>query len=257
MVSFTEAQLSAWYGAVFWPLVRVLALFATAPLLSHNAVPARVKVGLAIAIVVVLVPNVDAPPLSDALTAPGLALLAQNILVGVVIGFTVRLVFAALELAGEIVGLQMGLSFAGFFNPMTGQAQNSVANFLALLALLMFVAIDGHLMLIHAIAESFRAFPLTTDPGAVTASLDFERIVRAGSDVFSIALSLALPFLAVMLLVNIVLGVLARVAPQLNVFAVGFPLILLVGLTVLMLLLPYIEGPLRAAVEHGITLWGR
>jgi flagellar biosynthetic protein FliR len=258
MISFTEAQLSAWYGSIFWPLVRVLALFATAPLLSHRAVPLRLKVGLALGIVIVLVPNLQAPPLADALTAPGLGLLLQNILVGLVIGFTVRLVFAALELAGELVGLQMGLSFAGFFNPASGQTQNAVANFLALLALLMFIAIDGHLMLVHALAESFRAFPLVADPAAgLSAALQFERIVRSGADMFSIALSIALPFLAVMLLVNLVLGVLARVAPQLNVFAVGFPLILLVGLTVLMLMLPYIEAPLRAAVERGITLWTR
>lgn len=258
MISFTEAQLSAWYGSVFWPLVRVLALFATAPLLSHRAVPLRIKVGLAIAIVVVLMPNLQAPPLADALTAPGLALLVQNILVGVVIGFTVRLVFAALELAGELVGLQMGLSFAGFFNPMSGQTQNAVASFLALMALLMFIAIDGHLMLVHALAESFRVFPLVADPAAsLTSSLQFGQLVRSASEMFSIALSIALPFLAVMLLVNLVLGVLARVAPQLNVFAVGFPLIILVGLTLLMLMLPYLEVPLRAAVERGITLWAR
>jgi flagellar biosynthesis protein FliR len=252
MISFTEAQLSAWYGAVFWPLVRVLALLASAPLLSHRAIPLRIKVALGVAITVVLMPNVPTPPLSDALTGSGLALLAQNILVGVVIGFTVRIVFAAFEMAGELVGLQMGLSFAGFFNPASGTTENAVASFMSLIALLCFLAIDGHLMLVHALSESFRVFPLTD---AARIPLDLDRLVRLASDMFAIALSLALPFIAVLLLINVVLGVLARVAPQLNIFAVGFPLTLLAGMTLLFTLLPYIEGPLRGALERAVTLW--
>jgi flagellar biosynthetic protein FliR len=252
MLSFTDTQLSSWYGALFWPLVRVLALFAAAPLLSHRAVPLRLKIGLALLITIVLVPNTPAPPLADVLTAAGLALLAENVAIGLAIGFTIRLVFAALELTGEIIGLQMGLSYAGFFNPTSGQAQNSVGSFMSLLALLMFIAIDGHLMLIHALAESFVAFPLGGD---TMLPLTLERVARMGGDMFAIALAIALPFMAVMLLTNIVLGVLARIAPQLNVFAVGFPLTILVGLTTLFLLLPYIEAPLRVALERTLAVW--
>jgi flagellar biosynthetic protein FliR len=252
MISFTDAQLSAWYGAIFWPLVRVLALFAAAPLLSHRAIPLRIKVGLGVAVTLVLVPNVAAPPLTDALTGAGLVLLVQNVLVGLVIGFTVRIVFAAFELAGELVGLQMGLSFAGFFNPASGTTENAVASFMSLIALLCFLAIDGHLMLLHALAESFRVFPLA---GGAQETLDFERLVRLGADLFAIALTLALPFIAVLLLINIVLGVLARVAPQLNIFAVGFPLTLLAGMTLLFTFLPYIEGPVRGALGRAVTLW--
>lgn len=252
MITFTSEQLAAWYGAVFWPLVRVLALFAVAPLLSHRAIPLRVKIGLGVAITAVLVPSVPTPPITDALSGAGLGLLLQNILIGLMLGFMVRLIFAALEITGELIGLQMGLSFAGFFNPATGMAQNAIGSFMSLLALLMFIAIDGHLMLLHALAESFRLFPLVGGATGAT-PLTFEEIVRAASLMFSIALSLALPFLAVMLLTNIVLGVLARVAPQLNVFAIGFPLTILVGLSTLMLILPYIEAPLRAALQRALT----
>jgi flagellar biosynthetic protein FliR len=251
MISFTTEQLAAWYGAVFWPLVRVLALISVAPLLSHRAVPLRIKLALGLGITAVLVPTIATPPITDALTGAGLALLVQNLLVGLMLGFAVRLVFAALELAGELIGLQMGLSFAGFFNPASGMTQNAVGSFMSLLALLMFIAIDGHLMLLHALAESFRLFPLA---GGGALPLDLAEIVRLGSGMFAIALSIALPFLAVMLLTNIVLGVLARVAPQLNVFAIGFPLTIFVGLATLMLLLPYIEAPLRAALQRAV-LW--
>ena len=252
MISLTETQLSAWYGALFWPLVRVLALFSVAPLLSHRAIPTRIKVALAVGIALVLLPNVPAPPLADVLSAAGLALLAQNIVIGVIIGFTVRIVFAALEVAGEAIGLQTGLSFAGFFNPALGVTQTAIASFMSLLALLMFIAIDGHLLLIHALAESFRLFPLT---GGVEFPLSFDRVARLGSDLFTIGLTIALPFIAVMMLVNIVLGVLARVAPQLNIFAVGFPLTILVGLGTLFVFLPYVEAPLRAALERSLTRW--
>lgn len=248
MVSFTEAQLAAWYGAVFWPLTRVLALFAVAPVLSHRALPLRVKVALGLAITAVLVPNLSVPPVSAALAGDGLGLLVYNVLVGLLLGFAVRIVLAAFELAGELIGLQMGLSYAGFFNPASGTAQNPVASFLSLLALLTFIAIDGHLMLIHALAESFRLFPLTGGG----ASLDFERLVRMAAQLFALALTIALPFVAVLLLINVVLGVLARIAPQLNVFAVGFPLTLAAGMALLLALLPYIETPLVAALERSV-----
>lgn len=252
MITFTSEQLAAWYGAVFWPMVRVLALFSVAPLLSHRAVPLRMKIALALSITVLLVPQVQSPPITDVLTAPGLMLLINNVLIGVVIGFAVRLVFAALELAGELIGLQMGLSFAGFFNPGTGQQQNAVASFMSLLALLMFIAIDGHLMLIHALAESFRLYPVSV---GMDLPMGFDRLLRLGSDMFAIALTIALPFLAVMLLTNVVLGVLARVAPQLNIFAVGFPMTILVGLVTLFVLLPYVETPLRSALERALAVW--
>jgi flagellar biosynthetic protein FliR len=233
-------------------MVRVLALISVAPLLSHRAVPVRMKIALALSITVLLVPQVQSPPITDVLTAPGLMLLINNVLIGVVIGFAVRLVFAALELAGELIGLQMGLNFAGFFNPSTGQQQNAVASFMSLLALLMFISIDGHLMLIHALAESFRLYPVSV---GMDLPMGFDRLLRLGSDMFAIALTIALPFLAVMLLTNVVLGVLARVAPQLNIFAVGFPMTILVGLVTLFVLLPYVETPLRSALERALAVW--
>jgi flagellar biosynthesis protein FliR len=255
MISFTSEQLAQWYGALFWPLVRVMALISVAPLLSHRAVPARLKIGLGVGITAVILPQVQSPAITDVLSAAGLMMLVHNILVGVLIGFTIRMVFASLELAGELVGLQMGLSFAAFFNPASDQTQNAVASFLSLIALLTFLSIDGHLMLIHALSESFRLFPIAVDAAALPLTL--ERAVGLAADMFSVALTLALPFLAVMLLINIVLGVLARVAPQLNIFAVGFPMTILVGLVTLMLLLPYLEVPLRSVLERALTAWTR
>lgn len=251
MISFSEAQLAAWWSAFFWPLVRVLALISVAPLLSHRAVPARIKLGLGLAIVAVLVPVLPPAPAVSAASAAGPAMLASNLLIGLALGFTVRLVFAAVELAGEAMGLQMGLSFGAFFNPAAGSNANSVAGFLSLITLLLFVSIDGPLMLIHAVAESFVLFPVDA-PFPATGLLD---LALRGSQVFALGLALALPFVAVSLLVNVILGVMARIAPQFNIFAVGFPLTILIGLGTLLLLLPYIEPPLRAALEQALGLW--
>jgi len=252
VISFTEAQLAAWWTAVFWPLTRVLALFAVAPVWSHRAVPARLKLALGVAFTLVLVPVLPAPPAVDAFSAQGLPLLLSNIAVGLALGFTVRLVFAAIELAGEAMGLQMGLSFAAFFNPAAGTTSNSVSSFLGTLALLMFIAMDGHLMLLHALAESFRVFPAE----AGFSSANALQIAHLGAQVFSLGLAIALPFVAVSFLVNVVLGVMARIAPQFNIFAVGFPLTILVGLATMLTLLPYIEAPIRAALEHAVNFWG-
>jgi flagellar biosynthesis protein FliR len=254
MITFTAEQIAAWYGSFFWPLVRVLALFSTAPVLSHRAIPVRVKIGLALLVALILVPQVQSPPIDGAFSGAGIGLLAYNILIGALIGFTVRLVFAALELTGEIIGLQMGLSFAGYFNPASGQTQNAVGSYLSLLAVLMFVAIDGHLWLLAAIAESFRQFPVE---GPVRLPQDFLSLAKMGSGMFALGLAIALPFIAVALLVNIVLGVLARVAPQLNIFAVGFPLTIMVGLGSLFVLLPWLESPLRTALERSLSVWLR
>jgi flagellar biosynthesis protein FliR len=251
MLTFDTTQLSHWYGSLFWPLTRLLALMATAPVLSHRAVPVRVKVAIALAIALAIAPIVDSPPLAGLLDSAGLVPLAHNILVGLSIGFALRLIFAAVELAGQLIGLQLGLSFAAYFNPDLGETENVVATFTSMLALLMFLAIDGHLMLLYGLADSFRLFPAG---GSGPLPVDPMALVHAASGIFSIATSISLPILAVMLMVNVVLGMMARVAPQLNLFAVGFPLTVLAGLAALTMLLPVLEAPLRGVLQRSLSM---
>jgi flagellar biosynthetic protein FliR len=248
LFAFDTAQLSQWYGSVFWPLTRILALFASAPLLSHQAIPVRAKVGIALAITIAIAPVVSSPPLAGLLEAKGFVQLAQNILVGLALGFAIRIVFVGIELAGQLIGLQIGLSFSAYFNPDTRESENVVSNFMSMLVLLMFLSIDGHLILLSALVDSFRLFP-----AAAAAPIEPLALVRAASDIFAIALTICLPILAVMLMVNVVLGVMARVAPQLNLFAVGFPLTVLAGLAALALFLPTLEAPLRGVLQKGLA----
>jgi flagellar biosynthetic protein FliR len=248
----TSAQIAAWAGLVFWPLVRVLALIAAAPVFSHRAFPVRAKVALGIAIALVIAPTIQSPPLQQTVDAVFFETLVRNALVGATLGFSIRILFAGVELAGQMIGLQVGLSYGGFFNPEATDTDNPVANFISVMVLLLFIAIDGHLMVIYGLRQSFEVFPIAGD---ASRTLAFDALAGLGAQVFSIALSISLPILAVMLLINVVLGVMARVSPQLNLFAVGFPVTLCAGMIVLLLFIPHLEGPIRATLERTLSIW--
>ena len=140
-------------------------------------------------------------------------MLLQQVMIGLVLGFVVTIVFSAIEMAGDFIGLQMGLSFATFVDPQTSGQTPLVGSFLGILAALVFLTIDGHLLLIAAIVDSFQVLPIGTDMGGI---FNQDDLLRWGSDMFRIGLHLALPPLAAILLSNLALGVLTRSAPQLN-----------------------------------------
>jgi flagellar biosynthetic protein FliR len=240
LITVTSAQLDAWLATFLWPLTRVLALLAVAPVLGQARIPARVRIGLAIGIVIVLVPALPAPPAVAPGSAAGMVILATQMVIGLAIGFALRLVFVAVEMAGDLIGTQMGLGFAMFYDPGNVQHTPILGQFMGLLATLVFLAINGHLMIIAALAQSFQALPITAAP--LGAGL-FEVLARYGGIVFAAGLQLALPLIVTMLVVNLALGVLTRAAPQLNIFAVGFPVTLAIGFGALILTLPYF-GPL-------------
>ena len=254
MFSVTEAQLLAWLNPLLWPTIRCLALFGGMPIFSEKSVPLRVRIGLAIFISMAAQPSL--PPMPNVVldNLPLLLLLlAQQLIIGFSMGFAVRLVFAGLEFAGEIIGLQMGLNFAGFFDPATGSQGTSSSRFFGSMVAFLFVAINGHLMLIQALVQSFTAFPVGDEP------FHFLRVAQPqawGAEVFSIGLWIALPLVTMLLFVNLVLGVISRVAPQIGVFSVGFPLTVSVGLVGMVATLPLMETPFRVALERLLAVFG-
>ncbi|MDM4764487.1 flagellar biosynthetic protein FliR [Pelomonas sp. SE-A7] len=248
MFSVTEAQLLAWLSPLLWPTVRLLALFSGMPIFSQRNVPMRVRVGLAIFISVAAQPSLpEIPPVP--LDSPPLLmlLLVQQLLIGLSMGFAVRLVFASLEFAGEIIGLQMGLNFAGFFDPATGGQGTATARFFGSMVAFLFVAINGHLLLISALVQSFQTFPIGDEP------FHFLRVAQPqawGAEIFRMGLWIALPLVTMLMFVNLVLGVISRVAPQLNVFSVGFPLTVSIGLIGMVATLPLMHQPFMVALER-------
>jgi flagellar biosynthetic protein FliR len=254
MLSFTTAELEALVASVLWPSIRVLALVATAPVLSHRAFPRPAKIGLALAIAFALAPVLPAPPAVPLASSDSLAILAQQVIIGVALGFAVRLAMAAIELAGEMIGLQMGLSYAGFFDLSNPQGANAAGSLLTLAATMVFLAMDGHLLVIGALAESFVSLPVGEFPARLLASDHFTRL---GGQMFSVGLSLALPMITVMLFANLALGVIARAAPQLNIFSFGFPFSVALGLAALYFILPHMADPLQRALEAGVSAFLR
>ena len=247
MLTFSEAQLMAWITPLLWPFIRVLALFTTAPVLSQRNVPLRVRVGLAFLITVCAQASLPEMPAIALDSSQAFLVVLQQVLIGVTLGFAARIVFAAIEFAGELVGLQMGLNYAGFFDPTSGSQGNAVGSFFGITVSWLFIIINGHLLLIMALVQSFNAFPVGPEPFAFLRALQPQ---VWGAEVFHLGLWIALPLVGMLLFVNIVLGVISRVAPQINVFAVGFPITLAVGLIGMLLTLPLMQSPFTMALER-------
>jgi flagellar biosynthesis protein FliR len=246
MITVTSAQLSAWLGLFVYPLTRILALVASAPVLGDQQIPIRVKIGLALMLTIIIAPTLGPLPQVDVGSALGFVVLLQQILAGLAIGFTMRLIFAAVEMSGEIAGMQMGLGFASFFDPVNASFLPVVAQFMTLIATLAFLAMNGHLYLLEALAESFQMLPIApTEPHAGA----LHAMVIWGSSIFMYALQLSMPLIGALLLTNLALAILTRSAPQLNIFQIGFPLTIAVGLAILALTLPYIT-PVLENVMH-------
>lgn len=249
MLAFTTAELNAWLIAYLFPLTRVLGLIAAAPVLNNKSVPARARIGLGVVITVALVPALPPAHGIDPGSLVGLLVLAQQMLIGVAMGFAMRLVFAAIDTAGEVIGFQMSLSFATAFDPQNGGQSAVLQEFLGLLATLTFLALDGHLMLIAALSQSFSFLPVTAAP---LAAAGWGELARAGGYVFAAGVLLALPLIATLLVTSIALGVLTRAAPALNIFAVGFPITLTVGFAMLALSLEYLSPNFQRLFMHGM-----
>ena len=250
MVNFSEAQLMGWLTPILWPFLRALALFSALPVLGTRTVPMRVRVALAAFIAFAAQPSLPVQPLV-ALDSPlAVMLVVQQVLIGVALGFAVRVVFSAIEFAGEVIGLQMGLNFAAFFDPLSAGTVTATSRFFGTLVAWLFIVMNGHLMIIGALIQSFTTFPVGPEPFA------FLRATQPqtwGAEIFRTGLWIALPLVAMLMLVNLVLGIISRVAPQINVFAVGFPITLGVGLLGMLVTLPALQAPFTMALARMLS----
>jgi flagellar biosynthetic protein FliR len=253
MISLNEAQLMAWLTPVLWPFIRVLALFSAMPVLGQRNVPIRVRIALSFFIALGVAGAAPAGAANVPLDSPVAVLLViQQVLIGLSLGFAVRIIFTAIEFAGEIIGLQMGLNFAGFFDPATAQQATATSSFFSTMVGFLFIAMNGHLLVIEAVVQSLAAFPVSPEPFAF---LHAVRPETWGSEIFHLGLWIALPLIAMLLFINMMLGVIARVAPQISIFSVGFPVTLGVGLIGIMFTLPLLQGPFVAALEQMLMLF--
>jgi len=249
VISFTTVQLSAWIASFLWPLTRILGLVSAAPVFGNTGVPMLIKLTLGVTLALIVAPIIPPVPAVDPTSWPGLLIAAQEMLIGAAMGFSLRLVFAAIEFAGEVSSSTMGFSFATFFDPSSAGRTNAISQFLALVATMAFLALNAHLALIEALVESFFTLPISTTPMSLAAPLE---MVRWGGRIFSSGLQIAMPIVAALLITNIALAILTRAAPQLNLFGIGFPITLGVGFLVISFTLPYLGRPMENLFNQGI-----
>lgn len=236
MLTLNSADLEAWLALFLYPFVRIAAWLFFDPMLGNRAAPVSARLVLALVLTLAVAPILPSPQ-PVALTSPdGLLVLLQQIAIGTALGFSLRIVFAAVEFAGQLMALQMGLSFATLFDPVNGAQTPVISQFLVLASVLILFAMNGHHIIIDALAQSFIDIPI----GAGLGSAGFAMLVHWGGAIFMTGLHIALPVTAALLVTNLTIGMMTRASPQLNIFAVGFPLTLAVGFVVLYLTLVYL-----------------
>lgn len=251
MVSITFAQLEAWISLFFWPFCRFSGLLLIAPVLSHSSVPNRVKLGVAAILSIIIAPLLPAVPDIPLFSWASFGIVVEQLIIGVAIGFVMQITFAAVQAAGEYIGLQMGLAFATFFSPDSGANTMILSRFFYVFATLLFVTIDGHLILLEIVVRSFTWMPIASF-GTFESGI-FESIARLGGMVFSSGILLALPVFGALLIVNLTLGILNRSAPQLTVFSVGFPMSLTLGMVLLVVLMTELGYYLQNLFQLGFN----
>ncbi|MDD5613252.1 MAG: flagellar biosynthetic protein FliR, partial [Gallionella sp.] len=178
----------------------------------------------------------------------GLLIVVQQIIIGTAMGLTLRMIFNAFEMAGELAGLQMGLGFASFYDPQNASYSPVIAQWLGITASLAFLALNGHLIIISALAESFHTLPV----GEMMPAKGYYSVAAWGGNIFSYGVQIALPILAALLITNLALGILTRAAQQLNPFAIGFPITLGIGFFILSFTLPYLPALLEHVMQDSV-----
>ncbi|MFC0214352.1 flagellar biosynthetic protein FliR [Paenibacillus chartarius] len=231
-------QVLAFVPTVILILCRITSFFVVAPVFSFRTIPNSFKVGLAAAVTLITftVVGSQSPVQMDGLF---FLLIIREIMVGILLGFVATLFFNAVQIAGFYMDMQIGFSMANIIDPMTGVSSPLLGNFKFMIAIMLFLTFNGHHYFLQAIMDSYRWIPLDNGLfGQLANGSLSDFLVRTFATVFTIAFQLALPVLAAMLLTDIGLGLLTRVSPQFNIFVIGVPLKIIIGLVVLTILFP-------------------
>lgn len=228
----SEESLLIFIQQYLFVFFRIGAMFMVMPVIGSRLVTARLRVVLAFSTTVVIVPILPQIQAVPELSVQTLLVIFQEILLGVMVGFVFQIVFQVFVLAGQIVAMQMGLGFASMNDPVNGVNTTALSQFYLMLVTLMFVSLNGHLILLTMLIESFQSFV----PGEFYVTTDkLWNFILLGSWMFASSLLIALPVMTSLLFVNVAFGVMSRAAPQLNIFAIGFPFTLVCGLILIWL----------------------
>jgi flagellar biosynthetic protein FliR len=254
MIAFTSIELSGWIGSLMWPFMRIGAMLMAAPVFGARLVPVRVRLALAMTLAWILSPMVYADVVViDPLSAEGLMVGVQQVLIGLAMGFTLQMVFSAVVIAAQSMAMSMGLGFATAVDPQNGVQVPVIAQYYLTLATLIFLALNGHLLLIQVLVDSFQSLPVSLE-GLSREGL--WALVSWGGRMFAGAVMLALTAITSLLIINLAFGVMSRAAPQLNIFGVGFPVMMGAGFIVILLSLPGLTPQLTDLMQDAFELIG-
>ncbi len=243
MYDIPAAEITAWIGRYLWPLFRVTAFLMAMPVIGTRLVPMRIRLGLGVLITLAIAPLLPEMPRIEGLSLAAYLLIGQQILIGVAMAFVLQMLFQVFVLAGQMMAMQMGLGFASMVDPVNGVNVAVLSQFYLMLVTLLFLSMNGHIVAIEVLVESFRTMPVEL--------LSFDavllwQLVNWSVWMFAAALLVALPAVTAILVVNFAFGIMNRAAPQLNVFSLGFPFTMVFGLLIVFIslagFLPQFQG---------------
>jgi flagellar biosynthetic protein FliR len=233
VLALTDGQIGTWVASFMLPMFRITSMLMTMPVFGTTLVPRRVRLYFALAITVVVAPVLPPMPQVNALDLSALLLIAEQIIIGAGLGLFLQLFFQAFVVAGQILSIQMGMGFASMVDPTNGVSSAVIGQFFTMLVTLVFLGMNGHLVVIETLVESFTTMPV----GSGLLVSNFWELANGLGWVLSAGLRIVLPAITALLVINIAFGIMTRAAPQLNIFSIGFPLTLVLGMGILWLTL--------------------
>jgi len=248
----TTAEITALIGSYFWPFFRIAALLMAAPIYSSNFVNVKTRLLLAIAVSLIIIPTISTPtPTVEPLSGDGLLIVAHQVLIGVAMGFMLQLLFNGFIIAGQIVAMQMGLGFASMIDPQNGVSVPVISQLYLIFVTLVFISLDGHLILLRVLAESFITLPIASTGLPHTS---FKDLVMQGSWMYAAGVIVALPAIGSLMVVNLAFGILSRAAPQISPFSIGFPLTIVLGFAIILTTLSSASSHLVQMAEEMLLM---
>ena len=249
MIILNDAFLMQSVSAFLLLTIRLSAFFLVAPVFSASAITLPIRIGMMLGLTVGLMSSITVPPI-DLFSPAGTAIIAREVVIGISIGIIFQIAFAGVSMAGEHIASSMGLGFASMIDPQTGAQSPVVTQFLSILMILIFMVTEGHHVLLRQLVASYKVAPIGGDLDSAL----FIGIFKAGALIYSAALIISLPVVVLLFLVNMLIGFMTRVAPQMNIFSIGFPLTILVGFTMLLISLPSMANAMSGLLQTASSM---
>ncbi|POZ60488.1 flagellar biosynthetic protein FliR [Chromobacterium alticapitis] len=250
MLAISDVQINAWVGIFAWPFARMIGLFLTEPIFAYRGVPRRFKAGFALLLTIMVAPLLPPLPAVPLVSAEGIAILVQQLLIGLAMGFVMRIVVSAVEVAGFLISAQTGLGFAMFFDPIHAAQVPVLSQMLSLFTFFLFLAFNGHHVVLRTLVESFQVLPI----GMAMPAVGIKALVLWGGHMLEWGVRLAMPVIGALLITNLAIGVMTRAAPQFNILTFGFPLTIMIGFGTLYLTLPLMIPVIEQMYREGFVM---